>query len=183
MNLSLPTVSLSNTSTSISRSLLISKLNSSFQIGFFPPPGFGFVENSCVPILSLEYGSAFPNMPWPAFSSTPRRHFTTNLPNLGGAGAEGGAIICAGTCDGGAGLRGGTGAPGPPLGGAPTGGGPLGCAPGGPRGGAPEAGGPGLGPAPVIERGGKPGGGPDLGGAAGGPRGGGAPPPGGPVRV
>mmetsp|Transcript_3420 Transcript_3420/g.8824 ORF Transcript_3420/g.8824 Transcript_3420/m.8824 type:complete len:202 (-) Transcript_3420:368-973(-) len=63
INLSLPTVSLSNTSISISFSLDISKLNSSFHIGFLPPPGLGFVANSWVPIRSFAYGSALPNMP------------------------------------------------------------------------------------------------------------------------
>ena len=96
MNLSFPTVSLSKTSNSISFSLLISKKNSSFQIGFFPPPGLGFVLNSCVPILSLAYGSALPNMPWPALSSTPRKHLTHKRPNFGGAGAPGGATACMG---------------------------------------------------------------------------------------
>mmetsp|Transcript_3685 Transcript_3685/g.5049 ORF Transcript_3685/g.5049 Transcript_3685/m.5049 type:complete len:333 (-) Transcript_3685:570-1568(-) len=191
MNLSVPTVSLSRTSSSISFSLEISKVNSSFQTGFLPPPGLGLEENSCVPILNLAYGSALPNIPWPAFNSTPRRHLIINRPNLGATGAVGGATSWLGgsLLEGGGGPRGAGELipPGPFIPGGPLGGGdPM--APGGPPGG-PLGGGditaPPGGPPPGGPLGGPPIGGPPVGGppgAPGGPRPGGGPAGGGPLR-
>ena len=72
--------------------LYIINNTSSFHIGFLPPPGLCFVMYSCVPIRNLAYGSALPNIPSPAFNSIPLKHFTTSRPNLGGGGADGGAI-------------------------------------------------------------------------------------------
>ena len=48
-------------------SLATSNMNSSFHIGFFPPPGLGLVLNSWIPILRRAYGSAFPNIPGELF--------------------------------------------------------------------------------------------------------------------
>lgn len=45
-NKGLNNITLSRTSTSISFSFEMSKMNSSFQTGFLPPPGFGLEENS-----------------------------------------------------------------------------------------------------------------------------------------
>mmetsp|Transcript_15050 Transcript_15050/g.28019 ORF Transcript_15050/g.28019 Transcript_15050/m.28019 type:complete len:321 (-) Transcript_15050:559-1521(-) len=93
INLSDPTCSLSNMSTSISFSVEIWNSNSWFHTGFLPPCTWGFVWFSWEPILSFAYGSAFPNMPCPVLMSTPLTTLTMRLPNLATAFPSGTACL------------------------------------------------------------------------------------------
>mmetsp|Transcript_45735 Transcript_45735/g.92316 ORF Transcript_45735/g.92316 Transcript_45735/m.92316 type:complete len:252 (-) Transcript_45735:203-958(-) len=89
MNLSLPTSSLDSTSTNISFSVLISKLNSASHTGFLPPPTTGLVLYACWPMVTFAKGSALPNMVCPPLRSIPLTTLTVSCPNTGAAGADG----------------------------------------------------------------------------------------------